>query len=249
MTSFRNRRVGGSRRRFVRRRGKSLYEMQQGSFTRQSIIIPGGSNANNPSSDLFLMYHPRLEWSDQAEPDTANNRVALPIAKGCVIKGGVHKLAISFVPLISAEPTATAVGFVTIHAAIVRVPTQPSDLGVSGSFPQLFSPDVDIPAPLGVSSLAEHFRIIWRGLYHLSVIDGSVVLVNAPFLTSSTLGLLGGDSSEFVRTKSAVSLSMDQGLYLLVQCASPFATGTIELGLDFWYAFGIKPMTRGATYK
>lgn len=236
---MRFRRKRGSFSRF--RRGKSLYEMQEVSFSRQAIVVPGGASASLPSTDLFLITHPRLEWSPD-QPGVGATPHVLPVAKGLVVKGIHHRHLVSSVADFNENPTATALGYVTVHAAILRLPTdvQMTPLEI----PNLYRPDVD-NSPIGPVSVPNKYRTLWRGLEHIRVFDGSLAFG----FGSSPDDRREFDDTSFIRTKTGVTLSMEQGLFLLVQCLSPFIAGfDVTLGLDTFLALGVKPMTRGTTY-
>lgn len=239
---------GGS---FRRRRSGSLYEMQEASFTREPVTIQPGRVATNPSLDLFLMYHPRLEATSSATGPTPAQ--TMPLNKGVVIRGIRHKLILSYVPQVTQiNGTASARGFATIHAAIVRLATDENLQPYTA--PNLFEPQMDNPS----DATGRQFRVLWRNLYHLAVVDGSLVLsLNTadgtnPYRGMSTVaqGNDGGDTVEPVRTKSAVKLGQDQGLFLQINAVSPFLGGDdIVMGLDYYFVAGVKPLTRGTSYQ
>lgn len=235
MMKFRRRR--GS---FSRRRRSNAYEMQQASFTREPLNF-AASDVTLPTTDIFLMYHPRLEYAALPSAGLPNT---LPIARGVVVSGIHHRLLISYVPpFTSGTPTYTAMGMVTTHSAIVKLPTD--EQLVPTYVPNLFEPDVDIDVTNGRP--VNNVRTLWRSLTHLRVFDGAVEKFNSGLDVSSTAGYGGGTVHDFIRTKSKVRLGMGDGLFLLVQSVWPFTDVVVPqvLGLDFWFAGGIKQMLSG----
>lgn len=229
------------RRRRTRRRTFNKYEMQQGSFTRETVRLVGGSTEANPAIDAFLMYHPRFEYSN-GTGGTVDRLPIPPIERGCVVSGIHHRLIFSFTPPFSDQATFTAVGFATIHSAIVRLPTDEAMTPLL--LPNLFLQDVDVtPTPAGGPNT--QFRILWRQLTHLRVVDGVVEDFNMALYPASTAGYAGGTTREMVRTRSKARLSTEQGLFLITNTISPFTTPDLSLGMDFWYAGGIKRITSG----
>lgn len=232
-----------SRRRF-RRKG-SLYEMQEISFARESIVVAGGTSISNPGEDFFELCTPRLEWS--TTETNAGTRSVPPIVKGAVLKGIHHRTIISYVPEQNEIATSTSIGVVTVHLAICRLPID-SD-GTPLEAPNLFASDAN-KASGGL--VDNKYRTLWRGLEHIRVFDGTVApfVLNSNFAEAalSAVQIQPIDSINFIRTRSAVRLAMEHGLFLLVQTVSPFQAGNVTLGLDFFGAFGVKNMTRGTTY-
>lgn len=221
--------------------------MQESSFTREPIVVVSGSTSQLPSTDLFLLAHSRLEWSQDQVGVNFTPKV-LPIAKGVVVKGIHHRTLLSYVPEISPDPTANTVGFVTVHMAILRLPTA-VDL-TPLEVPNLYRTDV-ADSPTGPISVPNKYRTLWRGLEHIRVFNGTVSSFQGAALDYNDRRDFSQIS--FIRTKSSVTLSMEQGLFLLVQCVSPFAESenpdeTVTLGLDTFSVAGVKQMTRGTTY-
>lgn len=255
MTRFRRPRVS----RFRRRRGGTIYEMQQVSFTHESVVVPPAL-APVISQDLFLLAHPRLEWSITG-PTTADN-FALPIAKGVVIDGLRQALRLAYIPqFVSSGGTATAGGVVTIHAALVSIPTDETltPLAVpstsTGGF--LYTED-DQPSSATASVSRGKWRILWRGMYQLAVVDGTLNATagvqsaqdQLSFAVFTGGGFGSGADREFVRVKSKLRLGMDQGLFLVIECRTPFIAGAnVVLGVDYWAVLPVKSLTRGSSYR
>lgn len=235
------------RRRFRRRRG-TLYEMQEISFTREPLVLPETATEALPSVDVFEIVMPRLEWStDAGDPGKVP-----AIVKGATLRGIHHRTLISYVPRFSDTPTATAIAFVTVHMAIVRVPIDTA--GTPLALPNLYLSEAN-EQPGNISP--GHYRILWRGLDHIRVFDGTLPLNLAGLGVPTQADVVAvtdrRDFSDisFIRTKSACRMTMDQGLFLLVQCVHPFTfaePGELTLGLDTFMSFGIKNQTRGSNY-
>lgn len=230
---------------FRRRTRKSPYEMQEISFNREAVTIGVGGSTEQA---LFLICHPRLEYSVAAPTLADPNPHTLPIAKGCVVSGLKHRAQLGYVPSeTGTTPTATAAGFCSVRMAICRLPT---DLGLAPLLvPSLFGSDANVNSAGDVPVRA---RTLWRGLAQLAILDGALPLTYAfSSLCSNTAGQLGG-LQDFVVTKSKVGLSMDQGLFLVVETRGPFSvwqpSAQTNLGLDFWCTYAVKQAMRGTTY-
>lgn len=231
------------RRSFSRRRGMT-YEIQDAPFSRVPIESFPGSTAALPTSDLFLICHPRLEWrSGPTGGDTAN---VPAIARGCIVRGLRHKLLISYFPDGNENPSATGVGAVTIRAAIVRLATDPSVNPFT--VPNLFENTI---ADSSGSQSQPTYRIMWLNIYQVPVLDGTTAsnLIQTPASTQALMASneYGNTTTDLHHTKTAVRLGMDQGLYLLVQNVCPFASANtgIVMGMDAHFRYGVKQLLTG----
>lgn len=228
--------------------------MQEVSFTHETIHV-APLIAPTVSQDIFLIAHPRLEHS-LSGPTVATPQAAPPLAKGVVLNGMVHRLLVAYVPQASNPITATGVGIVTYHAALMRLPTDEDLVPESVFSPSagglLFTNDAESGNPVTAVTPLK-YRVLWREMGQIAVADGTIT-TNLTGVFDGTISSGGGFGSSglahLVRIPCRVRLGMDDGLFLVVECRTPFAGGdTIELGVDYWSIFGAKNMTRGNQYK
>lgn len=241
---FRRRRAGG-----FRRGRRNPYEMQYAPFNRVALPLAGSASFNNPSVHLFLICHPRLEFTGMNFGDTDTPLQEVPaINRGCVVKGIWHQERFVAVPELNETSSSLSIGAVSIRWAIQRLPTQSSD-GAPLLVPNLYQTTTSADVSGGD---APNVRTLFQQGCEFPMVDGTV----STDLASRALPeqLITTRPSPVLppqHIKTAVRLSMDQGLFLNIQMINPFTvdiegmgfTSVITLNADF--RFGVKPILFG----